>query len=204
MTDERPPGESGSVVELGQARRRRPRPGPSGPPGPEPSDLDGLDLNGLGLDGAAADLGDDDPAALLGRLGSELPGPPTWLRIIIAVLAVGQLAVALPWLVARDPFGLLDASTGAHLTRDGALGLAVAVAALLTAWRPRWAVPAFVLAAVALVAQAAAGVLEPEVHRAASTELIHLPSVMLTVMVGLSAVRLPALGPSPPGSHRRS
>ncbi|MFV0258068.1 MAG: hypothetical protein ACK5PP_06430 [Acidimicrobiales bacterium] len=210
MTGERREGEPAPVVELGEARRRRPRRGPAetGPTGdagdrshrrgPGVPDLEELGLDRLGDEFDHA----DDPQVLLDRLGSDLPAPATWFRALIAVLAMAQLAVVAPWLVTRDPFGLLDGSTGAHLTRDGALGLAVAAAALLAAWRPRWAVPAFVLAAVALVAQTVAGLVEPELHRSASVEFVHLPSVLLTVLVGLSAVRLPALGPTRPRSDR--
>lgn len=95
---------------------------------------------------------------------------------MVAALAVLQLLAVLPWLVGRDPLGLLGDSNSAHLTRDGSLGLAVAAAALLSAWRPHWARPSFAIASVAVVAQAAAGALDASVATGGN-ELIHPPSV---------------------------
>lgn len=146
--------------------------------------------------------GTDDPAEpLLGQLGAALPGPNPLVRALVAVLSVLQLAVVLPWLVDADPFGLLGSSTASHLTRDGALGLAVAVAGLLAAWRPRWAVPCFLLGSAALVGQALAGLFDSTSAGSGGTELVHVPSVILTCLIGLSGIRLTPLGP---GSRRRS
>lgn len=143
----------------------------------------------------------DDPAEpLLGQLGAALPEPNPVVRGLVAVLSVLQLAVVLPWLVDADPFGLLGSSTASHLTRDGALGLAVAVAGLLAAWRPRWAVPCFLLGSAALVAQALAGLFDSTSAGSGGTELVHVPSVILTCLIGLSGIRLTPLGP---GSRRR-
>ena len=75
------------------------------------------------------------------------------------------------------------------------MGLIVAAAGLLTVWRPRWAVPSYVIASVALVAQTVAGLVDEGIARDGSSELVHLPSVVLTCLIGLSAVRLPPLGP---------
>ncbi len=136
--------------------------------------------------------GSDDE--LLTELTSALPNPPRWLRAGVAVLAVAQLVVVLPWLVDSDPFDLLGDSTGSHLARDGALGLAVAVAALLTAWRPRWAVPSFLIASVALIAQTTAGLID-SADSTGANELIHLPSVALACLIGLSSIRLTQLVP---------
>ncbi len=148
-------------------------------------------------DGADDDT--DDP--LLGQLGAALPGPNPLVRALVAVLSVAQLAVVVPWLVDADPFGLLGSSSASHLTRDGALGLAVAVAGLMAAWRPRWAVPCFLLGSAALVAQALAGLFDSTSAGSGGTELVHVPSVILTCLIGLSGIRLTPLGP---GSRRRS
>ncbi|MEZ5412477.1 MAG: hypothetical protein R2761_30865 [Acidimicrobiales bacterium] len=159
-------------------------------------------LRDLSEPGGSADDGDGDGAQpLLDQLGAALPGPNPVVRGLVAVLAVAQLAVVLPWLVDADPFGLLGSSTSSHLTRDGALGLAVAVAGLMAAWRPRWAVPCFLLASAALVAQALSGLFDPASAGAGGTELVHVPSVILTCLVGLSGIRLTPLGPGP---RRRS
>lgn len=151
-------------------------------------------------DGVEDDI--DDPAEpLLGQLGAALPGPNPLIRGLVAVLSVLQLAVVLPWLVDADPFGLLGSSTASHLTRDGALGLAVVVAGLMAAWRPRWAMPCFLLGSAALVAQAVAGLFDSTSAGSGGTELVHVPSVILTCLIGLSGIRLTPLGP---GSRRRS
>jgi len=143
-----------------------------------------------------------DPAAdqLLARLRHELPRPSRWLLLIVIVLALIQLVVVLPWLVGRDPLGLLSSSGVGHLTRDGGLGLVVAVAGLLAAWRPRWALPMFLLASLALVAQAVAGLFDSAANgvedgsAVPTSELIHVPSVILTCLIGLMAVPLRSLG----------
>lgn len=153
-------------------------------------------LRDLGGPGGPEDP--DDPAEpLLSQLGAALPGPNRLVRALVAVLALAQLAVVLPWLVDADPFGLLGSSPASHLTRDGALGLAVAVAGMMTAWRPRWAMPCFLLGSAALVAQTVAGLFDAHSSGGGGTELVHLPSVVLTCLVGLSGIRLTPLGPGP-------
>jgi hypothetical protein len=138
----------------------------------------------------------DDVDGLLERLGEALPGPPSWLRWLVALLGVTQSVVALPWLVGADPFGLLEGSTTAHLTRDGALGLVVSVGGCLVAWRPRWALPCFAFASGAIVAQAVAGMFDEPGAGLASSELLHVPSLVLTCLIGLAGVRLRPLAPN--------
>lgn len=135
-----------------------------------------------------------DHGELIDRLSHALPQPPPLLRSIVAALATAQLLLVLPWLIAEDPFGLLGDSNGSHLTRDGALGLAVAVAALLTAWRPRYALPSFILASAALIAQTITGLVE-HADIAGVNEFIHLPSVALACLTGLCGIRLTDLKP---------
>lgn len=130
----------------------------------------------------------------LQELGQALPTPSLALRVSVAVVAVAQLLVVLPWLLGRDPVGLLGDSTGAHLTRDGSLGLVVAVAALLAAWRPHWSRPSFAVGSVAVVAQAAASTLDDTVATGGN-ELIHLPSVALVCLTGALAINLTDLAP---------
>ena len=148
-----------------------------------------------------------DPAAeqLLVRLRHDLPRPSRWLLSVVTVLALVQLVVVLPWLIGRDPWGLLPSSSTGHLTRDGGLGLVVAVAGLLAVWRPRWALPMFVLASLALVAQAVAGLFDSTANGVdggtalPAAKLIHIPSMVLTCLIGLMAVPLHPLGPSRSG-----
>lgn len=136
-----------------------------------------------------------DPAEVaLQRLGAALPGPPLALRVAVAVLSVVQAVMVIPWIVGRDPWNLLDTMTEEHLTRDGALGLAVAAAGVLTVWRWRWAVPCFAIASVATIAQAVAAAIDDDLAGGASTELVHIPSVVLTCLIGVTNLRLRPLG----------
>ena len=137
----------------------------------------------------------DQDDADVPELSSLLPLPPTWLRILIAVLALIQTAIVAPWFLGTDPWGLLGDNDAAHLTRDGAIGLVISASALLAAWRPRWAVPAFMLASVAVIAQTVATVLEESDSGRGAGEVVHLPSVLLTCLIGLSGLRLRPLGP---------
>jgi hypothetical protein len=148
-------------------------------------------LEGHEPDGPAGREAED----LLRRLDRELPGPHRAVRAALAVLGLAQAFLVAPWLVGSDPFDLLAASSSGHMSRDGSFGLMVACAALLTAWRPHWAVPSFAIASVALVAQTASAFIDEVGGLVAANEFIHLPSVVITCLVGLSAVRLPPLGP---------
>lgn len=135
----------------------------------------------------------DRPAQIF----DAIPTPPLALRIALGTLGAVQLVITLPWLIDADPFGLLGSGTSsAHTSRDGAFGLVVAAAALLTAWRPRWALPAFLIGAVAVVSQAIAGLLDDSIIEVGANEVVHFLSILLTVLTGLAAVRLRPLGPT--------
>lgn len=149
-----------------------------------------------GRAGRADNVADD----LLERLGQALPRPSKWVVGPLLVLALIQAVVVLPWLIGRDPWQLLPSTTDGHITRDGALGLVVAMAGLLTAWRPRWALPAFLLAILAVVAQAMTGLLDAAETDAGTGpslagELVHIPSILITCLIGLAAVPFRAFGP---------
>ncbi|MEZ5343703.1 MAG: hypothetical protein R2706_20390 [Acidimicrobiales bacterium] len=122
------------------------------------------------------------------------------LRIVLVGVAALQLAIAVPWLLGRNPLGDLgDHVEVAHLTRDGALGLTTAIAGLLTAWRPRYAVPAVAVSCVALLAQFAMAFVDDHAHRVGlAFEGIHIVTVAIVALVAIhgkqSAVR-PTAGP---------
>lgn len=136
---------------------------------------------------------DASAEAFLTKVAPALPQPPMALRLSLVALCLAQLALVLPWLVGSDPFDLLGDSS-AHVARDGSFGVVVAVAGLLAAWRPRWAVPAFVVASIALIAQTVAGVVDSSAQDVAN-EYVHLPAVVITCLIGLCGVRLSKLGP---------
>ncbi len=136
---------------------------------------------------------------VLSRLRHALPRPSWWIVGPLLVLSLIQAVVVLPWLVGRDPWQLLSSTADSHITRDGALGLVVAVAGLLVAWRSRWAQPAFLLATLAVVAQAVTGVFdaaETDPGPSLAGELVHIPSILIACLIGLAAVPFPGLVPA--------
>ncbi len=124
---------------------------------------------------------------VLERLAPAIGGPPPALRAVLLIVSFGQLVLALPWMVGADPLGIMEDASTAHLTRDGALGLAVAIAGLLTAWRPRYAVAAALVSVAALVAQIATAVIDDHFRRVSLlVEGVHSFTVLITVLVALS------------------
>ena len=113
-----------------------------------------------------------------------------------------HLALALPWLVGADPLGLLGNVSASHLTRDGALGLVTAVAGLLTAWRPRYALAAALVSATALTAQIATALIDEHYRRVSFlAEGVHGLTVIVTVLVAwlsrpLAPITSPGTRPS--------
>jgi len=170
--------------------------------GPERDETDQAELAQL-LDLATAGPGGpkarsenrDEADEALVRLSRDIPSPSPLLRGLIIVIAVAQLVLVIPWLIGLDPFGLLDHGDDGHLTRDGSFGLVVAVAGLLTAWRPRWALPSLLISVSALVAQGLAVLIDDTGAGFDSAELIHGPSIVLLALISLAVIRLSPLGP---------
>lgn len=139
-----------------------------------------------------AERHDDDAdqwaAEVLTQLAPWTMGPHPLLRIALAIAAFVQLAVALPWLVAADPAGLMDGATEAHLTRDGALGLAVAVAAGLTVWRSRYAIAASLVGFAIVTAQLITAIVDDHFQRVSlRAELAHGWTLVIVIMLALCA-----------------
>lgn len=120
---------------------------------------------------------------VLERHQTGVPGPSLRLRVMLVVVAVVQLVLACPWLFGASLVPDHQV-TAAHLTRDGALGLLVACVALLSAWRPRYAVGALLIGLVAIVAQFASGLVDQQ-DRAVSGafELTHVLSLVIVVLL---------------------
>lgn len=132
----------------------------------------------------------------IARITSLLPRPPQWVIVALLVLGCVQGVLTLPWLLGGDPLGLLgNYASSAHQARDGALGIVISVAATLTAWRPRWARPTFVISSVALVAQGLAGFLDGSIATTGLNEVIHVLSPATAGLLGLAAIPVPPLGP---------
>jgi len=120
------------------------------------------------------------------RLRHALPSPPRWLIWVLIVLGVAHAIVAIPWMIGSDPFGLLgDSVPPTHATRDGAIGIVIAVAAIMAALRPRWARPGFLIASAALIAQAGAGLADSSIADTGASEVVHLLSVVLAALLGV-------------------
>lgn len=127
----------------------------------------------------------DEASSLPPRLRSALPPPPRALQVALLVLGVIQLVIAVPWLVGADPWGLLgDTVPATHATRDGAVEMGVSIAAVMAAFRPRWARPAFFLSAGLVVTQVVSGVIDDSIVETGGAEVIHLLGVVLVVMIG--------------------
>jgi len=130
---------------------------------------------------------DDDGAAdrVFDRLRAHRPSPSVLLRGVLAVVATAQLVVALPWLFGHSLVPDHDVATP-HLTRDGALGLAIAALGLLVVWRPRYAVTTLMVGCVVLVAQSATSVFDEQGQSVSlAFELTHLLLFAVLGLVGI-------------------
>lgn len=78
------------------------------------------------------------------RPRAVFPGHPLWLRVVLYVTAVAELAIGIP----------LTAFAGTvHMVRDGTLACLLGVVLLVIALRPRWSRPLTVVAVAVFVLQ---------------------------------------------------
>jgi hypothetical protein len=61
-------------------------------------------------------------------------------------------------------------------------------------WRWRWAMPCFAIVSVATLTPAVAASVDDDLAGDASTELVHMPSMVLSRLIGVSNLRLQPLG----------
>jgi hypothetical protein len=136
---------------------------------------------------------------VLERHQSDVPGPSVTLRVVLVVAAAVQLVLACPWLFGASLVPDHQV-TAAHLTRDGALGLLVACVALVSAWRPRYAIGSLLVGLVAIVAQFASGLVDRQ-DRAVSGafELTHVLSLIIVVLLAFACTTMRGHG----SDHRR-
>jgi hypothetical protein len=144
----------------------------------------------------------DDPAAAtaaLTVLAGARPRSRPLTRVLLAVVAAVQVTMALPWLFGADPTGTAGGTMSEHLTRDGAIGVAVGVAGLFAARRPTHARVVAASCTAPIVVQIVTGVADGVGDRVQDRfELVHL-AVVAIVVLALLAGR-----PSPgPRSERR-
>ena len=138
---------------------------------------------------------DDVADRVLERMAPLTLGPPLWLRVVLALAAVIQMAIAVPWLVGSDPMGLLGNAEASHLTRDGAFGMAIGIAGAITAWRHRYALAAAIVAGAILVIQFGTGLIDRHADRVAMwVETSHLLMLVITALIVAAARPARALG----------
>ena len=124
---------------------------------------------------------------MLATLAHERPNPSPGLRVALVVLALAQIVVASPWLFGASIIPDQNVALE-HLTRDGALGLVIATAALLVVWRPRYALAATVVGSMVFVAQFAAGLVDNQDRYVnAVFELTHLLVFAILALLALAA-----------------
>ena len=122
---------------------------------------------------------------------------------MIAIVAAIQLVFAIPWLFGATllPDHYVAVS---HLTRDGALGLVIATAGILVAWRPRYAVSAIIVGSIVLGAQAILGVVDQQ-NQSVNTvfELLHVLVLLILGLIALASTSTRrSTPPSPDSPHR--
>ena len=137
-------------------------------------------------------------ASILRTIGDEpVPAPvderTRFLRISLAIIAVIQLAMAVPALVLGD-----DAGLPTHVARHlGSFALALGVGLLVVAWRPDRAAGVLPVVAAVVVCLIGSSIIDIVQGRAApGAEVSHAPE-----LVGLVAVWLLARAPGEP-PHR--
>ena len=150
---------------------------------------------------------------LLGKI--EMPTPGTTLlanrpllskptRILLAVAALVQATVAGPWLLGVNQFSsLLGRATPEHLTRDGALGMVVAVAGAITVWRARYSFAMLGLCAAVVLMQTLGTLVDGhDGDVGISFEKVHVIALAIVGLVVLTAMRRERV-PGPLGAGSR-
>lgn len=139
----------------------------------------------------------DDPDAVGGIVDAVAPRHPVTtqvLRVVLALVALTQVVVAIPWLFGAS---LVPGDvSAAHLTRDGALGLAIGVLGLLVAWRPRYVVVALMVGCVIFVVQSAATVFDEQSNAVPLVfEITHLLVFVNLAIIGVLSTASRTSGP---------
>jgi hypothetical protein len=130
-----------------------------------------------------------DATSILKSLGAHYANPRRAIRITLGVFASLQLLLAVPWIFGANLLtDFADTVGQAHLTRDGALGLFVGAAGLITAIKSRYAAPAAVIAGIGVVVQLVAGAFdEHHAHVDGWFELLHLLTVGILILTAILA-----------------
>lgn len=177
-----------------------------------PDEHDGADLQRARVHAArclrCAELLEDDGAAerVLEQLAQQRPAAHVAARVLLFVVATVQLGVAIPWLFG---FNVLSRVGGAvatsHLTRDGALGVAVGAAGLFTVWRPAFSRAMVLVCTVPMLVQLVSSLADSvDAQVGFRVELVHLvtPLVVVLAMVVGRPPKAPTAPRRPPAPLR--
>ena len=110
----------------------------------------------------------------------------SWLgRLVLAGISAVQLFLAVPWLFGSSPlFGAKTADL--RLTRDGALGISLALSCLAVAWRTRLASLTLPLVFLLMVVQTAFAFIDYFAERVTSGfEWVHLLGSVIGVGIAM-------------------
>ncbi len=109
--------------------------------------------------------------------------------MVLCLLALMQGALSIPWAFGRNPIGtVLGDVAPQHLTRDGTLGVLIAVAGVVTAWRPRYAFAMLGVCAAIVILQLGAGAVDEHTSAVAlHFELVHVLAIGIAGFIAFIA-----------------
>jgi hypothetical protein len=112
-------------------------------------------------------------------------------RSLLAVTATVQAFISIPWTFGANPLAnLLGHPAAEHLTRDGTLGILLAVAGLVTVWRSRYAFAMLGVGATIVLLQLGAGAVdERSLAVGIHFELIHSLTLAVAALIAVTAWR---------------
>lgn len=134
---------------------------------------------------------DRETSAVLEQLATVRPYSGMRWRVALGLLALVQGLVSLPWVFGFNPLGsVLGRPENAHLTRDGTLGVLIAVAGIVTAWRPRHAYVMLLVSGAIIALQFSGGIVDrTDDHVALHFEAVHIVALVIALLIGVSAFR---------------
>ncbi len=133
----------------------------------------------------------DAAARVQAQLSMKRPRRSTAIVALLGTCSTLQALIALPWLVGANPFrNVLGVASSEHLTRDGALGIVVAVAGFVVAWRPRYAFAMLALVGATAGMQILGGFVDaPTSHSHVPFEFVHVLALVIAVLIVYVAIR---------------
>jgi hypothetical protein len=145
------------------------------------------------LSEVADDLGGEggDAALVFSRLASARPRAAVHSRWFLGAMSAGQTLLSVPWVFGFNPLGrVLGGAAGAHLARDGTLGVLIGVAGLITAWRPRYAYAMLGVCGAIVLMQIGGGIVDEHADTVGSHfEAVHLLALGIATFIAMIAFR---------------